>query len=242
MNKISISEVLSQAWELTKKNWISILAALLIIWVVKQIIASMFGPSVGDIQPMIEKMSSGKADPAEIMAYYNSILAASGPGSFISNLIEIILMAGLYRLVLNAVQGHGEFTINAWKLPVNTYVKYVVVIFIVSIIFMIGLVFCILPGIYLLARLQFASLFILEHEEAGIGDAISASWNMTKDDALTLCLLLLVFLLMIFAGLLCCCVGVVLSEIIIYLATGVAFYTLLPKKLEDATPSEEVAE
>lgn len=240
MSKINISAILSQAWELTKKNWLSVLAALVIIIIVEQIISSLFGPSTTEITRLTNRLAEGgDVKPEEFLTAYQNMMISSGPSGMISRLVSIILSVGLYRIILNAVQGKGEFTINAWKQSANTYVKFVVTDIIVGIIVAIGFFLCILPGIYLYARLQFACYFLLEHEEASIGDAISASWNMTRDDAFNLCLLFIVFFFIIVAGLLCCCVGVILSEIICYLATGVAFYALLPKKLEDAPATVE---
>lgn len=239
MNQISISGVLSQAWELTKKNWLSILAAYIIILIVQQIISSLMGPSTEETLQLTQKLQSGKADPAEILAAYKALGLAQGPSTLVAQIVSCLLYVGLYRIVLNAVKGNGEFSIEAWKQPINTYLKFFITQIIVDVITGIGFLFCLLPGIYLYARLQFASYFIIEHQEASIGDAISTSWNMTRNNGLTLSLLFVVFILIIILGLLCCCVGVFGSVVVIYLAEGVAFYTLLPKHLDDAEPSSE---
>lgn len=239
MNQISISGVLSQAWELTKKNWLSILATYIIILIVQEVISSLIGTSTEETLRLTQKLQSNQADPAEILATLKALSLAQAPNSVVTGIVSSLLYVGLYRIVLNAVKGNGEFTIEAWKQPINTYLKFFITQIIVGVITGIGLFFCLLPGIYLYARLQFASYFIIEHQEASIGDAISTSWNMTRNDGLTLSLLLVVYFLISILGLLCCCVGILGSTVVIYLAEGVAFYTLLPKHLDDAEPSSE---
>ncbi|MDH3346455.1 MAG: hypothetical protein OEL75_04645 [Kiritimatiellaceae bacterium] len=45
---------------------------------------------------------------------------------------------------------------------------------------MIAFLFCVLPGVYIYVRLLFVSLILLEEREAGLIEALSRSWLMTR--------------------------------------------------------------
>lgn len=238
MKQIIIGDVLNQAWELTKKHWAVILACIIGVGVIQYIFSAILGPNSMDIMKLQQEMQHTQ-DPQLMLAYVGDLYSQAIPSSMVSNLIRFILMVGVYQTLLNCARGKGDFSIDAWKKPISLYAKMFITDLAVGFIVGLGVLCCILPGIYLYARLQFCSYYFLDHPEAGIGDAISASWNMTSASALNLSLLLIVYALMAVLGVLCCCVGAILAEIIIYLAITVCYLTLAP---EQPKAEVEVAE
>lgn len=234
MKQIVIGDVLNQAWELTKKHWAPVLICMIGTYIITSIISSILGPNQFDLMHLQDEISRNQ-DTQYVLSQLTQMYSQAGPAALISNLIHLIIMVGVYQTLLNVVRRSSDFTFDAWKLPANLYVKVVVTDIIVGIICGIGFFCCIVPGIYLKARLQFTSYYLLEHQETGIGEALSASWNMTEGNAMNLSLLLVVFFFMGILGLLCCCVGLILVEIIVYLATVICYVTLAPE-----TPKTDV--
>ncbi len=223
MKKLVVSEVISQAWELTKKHWATVLAGLLIIGVINVVISMMLQSKV---DPQLIQQQLQGADPATVLQVYMQILSANSAATFVSSVVGLVLMVGFYQLVLNCVRGKGDFSIDAWKQPAGVYVKVAITGMIVTLLTYIGFCFCILPGIYFWGRLQFATYYLLDHKEAGIGEAISASWNRTAENGWTLFGLCFVYIGIAILGLLCCCVGVIVAEIVVYLAVVVCYISL----------------
>lgn len=233
MKQIVISEVFSSAWELTKRYWAIGLACVVGVSVIQYIVNSMCGPNPLDSMAFTQQMQNNpeNIDFSSLMGFYGSIAR----GSFVSSIISILLTAGVTKLLIDIARGtRSEFTLDAWKLGFNTYINYLVTCIIVNVITFIGYMFCILPGIYLQARLQFAAYCVIDRN-AGIGEALSASWQRTSANGINLSLLIVCFFFVTFAGFLCCCVGAFLSMIIINFATIVCYFTLFT---DDETPAE----
>lgn len=233
MKQIVISEVFNSAWELTKRYWAIGLACVVGTSVIQYVVNSMCGPNPLDTMAFTQQMQNNpdNIDFSSLMGFYGSIAR----GSFVSNVVSVLLTAGVVKLLLDIARGtRSEFTLDAWKLGFNTYINYLVTSVIVGFIVAIGYLFCILPGIYLQARLHFASYCVIDRN-AGIGEAISTSWQRTSDNGLNLSLLIVCFFLVTIAGFLCCCVGAFLSMIIINFAAVVCYLTLFT---DDETPAE----
>lgn len=220
MKTINISEVISQAWELTKKNWLFTLVIIIGISIVTNVISSIMGTA--NTAQIISLLQQPNPDPVAILGIYTSMI----PTAAVSNFLQMILLVGLYQYLLNASRGNNELSLDNWKQPIMVYVNIIITGIVVGLITLIGVAFCIVPGLYLYARLQFAPYYLLDHKEANIGDAISASWNMTSSSAFSLIGLMLLFVLIALVGLLCCCIGILVAEIIIYFAVVVCYLTL----------------
>ena len=222
MKKLIVSEVISQAWELTKKHWVTVLAGLLIIGVVNAIIGSIMQPKVDPL--LIQQLQSG--NQTAMLQAYIQLISASSVSAMVSTVVGFVLSVGFYQLLLNCVRNNATFGFGAWNQPLGVYIKVAIAGFIVSFLTFLGVCLCILPGIYIWARLQFTTYYLLDNKEAGIIDAISASWNNTSDNAFTLIGLGIVYIGLGLLGLLCCCVGVLVAEIVIYLAIVVSYIAL----------------
>ena len=236
MKQIIIGDVLSQAWELTKKHWATVLVCMIGVYIIQAILSSLTGGmsalDLAQITKLQESIAQNPNDPefaiSQFGQLYTNILPRQSALSYLTQIISMILAVGVSQTLLNCGRGNGDFSINAWKQPATLYVKIIVTQIIVGIIVGIGFLLCVLPGIYLHARLSYCTYYFLDHKDAGIDKALAASWNMTQESALNLSLLQVIYFFMYIAGFLCCCIGVVVPAIVAALATVVCYLTLTP--------------
>ena len=107
-----------------------------------------------------------------------------------------------------------------------------------SIIIVMGMICCILPGIYLAIRLMFTPMIAANHPEVAFSDAFSRSWQMTKGHFWILLWLGIVVIGINIVGLICCCVGLIVTSILSYMMYACVYKLLTPV---DNSVSEETA-
>jgi uncharacterized membrane protein len=212
--KFTISEVLSASWAALKSQ-IWILVGLFIGYTILVLVLSML---------LAPAMGSGSIAGGIIV---NLILYAAA----------LVFMLGYIKNLLQALDGE-EPQFSAYGQQARKIGTYFVAEIIVSILVCIGLVFLIIPGIYIALRLQFVVLFIVE-EDAGIIESLQKSWDITKDQVLPLFLLALTTIGITIVGLICLGVGIFVAAPLIYLMLCCVF-----RKLNSPlnTIEEEVAE
>lgn len=216
MNELSISGVLNSAWELTKKHGL-IFAVLVLVYM------GLCG-GLGAAMGVGNQVNMGaETDPMVALSRLKESSILNLLTSVIGALASVYLFWGLLLCARDKVEG---FTSEIFNLPLNVVGKCFFTYMIVEFVSGIGYCCCIVPGLYLMARLQFSVLIMLEHPELGIDEALKRSWAMTKTDAWTLVGLTLVCALVVLAGLLACCIGVCYTAIIANFAIVVAYIAL----------------
>ncbi|MCR5362859.1 MAG: hypothetical protein K6E73_12755 [Bacteroidales bacterium] len=218
MKGIVISDVLKQAWALTKKHWLAIVACGVITGIMFYAIFFLLilGLSIiGCFTTVFADEISEQMTIAESLFLF-----------FVLNALAFALLVGFYQILLNCARGDGQFSFKIWKQPVNTYVKIVVTQIVTMILVFIGFILFILPGLYIAARLQFAVFYLLDHKEAGIKEAIKASWDMTEHDAFSIVGVIFACFGLTIVGILCCFVGAYVAAIVNYLTMPVCYLTL----------------
>lgn len=231
---LNISNVLGQAWELTKKNWLIMIVVTVCVSLIVQVLASVLGGSTAAMAILTQMQAKGEnIDPMAIVP----LMTANMGSSILINIVELVLTVGVTKLYLDKAQGsEADFTLEPWHQEPMTYVKYVVVGLITGFITGIGFVCCILPGIFLYARFQFAALAVIQNPQMGIVEAIQYSWNITDGNTLNLILLAIACFVLGLVGLLCCCVGVFVAGVVIEFA-GVVAYLMLAQNNQTSAPS-----
>ena len=180
------------------------------------------------------------SDPSAAQDISNMMLASgstllSTVMSIIINIIQVIFYAGFTATVLKLIRGTmDKVSFDGFKMSAMTYLKYFVVIFIVGLLTIIGLFLCIIPGIFISARLAFADWYILDHPEAGIGDAIAASWNMTKGNFWSVLGMMFTELAIVLIGFMCCCVGLLFAIPFACFVEGCAYKMLNGDFIDEA--------
>jgi hypothetical protein len=123
------------------------------------------------------------ANPESALESYKSILTSP---TIISNylfmvLIYTMLLGILYSYIyVYLKKGQGNFTLaDVTPLLFGNSIKALGSIIVIYIISGIGLIFCIIPGIYLGISLSITTVALIL-ERKGLGNAMSRSWNLVK--------------------------------------------------------------
>ena len=231
MDTIHVSEVVSEAWDFTKKHWLKMLLINLFVAIIGSCISVIFLPS--GYWDVVHSVSQGNANALQQL----STMASDQMGTIISYFVNIFFAIVIYNAILLVVRGK-EDRVSVSKgiaLPVMTYLKIYVAMILVSIVIMLGFVLCIIPGIWVASRLCMTQMILIEDENIGVIDAIKKSWTLTDNYSLKLIGLAFVGILLIILGYICCCVGWLITMTIFFFMI-VIFYV----KLTNLQPVEEI--
>jgi len=233
---LSVGECINSAFEMSKKHGLLLalvfVAQSLVSYFLQTIFSFGNSMSQSDIMEQGQRLGErmGQGDTEAITEYLQLLGQTSNPiGSFLSSIISFVFTIFIANLTLGLVSGRFQsFTLDAFKMPVMTYVKFFVVSLLCGIIIGLGLVLCLIPGIYLGCRLMYAPYVVIDEPDTDVMAAIKKSWAMTADNVFPVFLLSLAFIGLAFVGLLCCCVGMFYASAITALATAISFYVLKP--------------
>ena len=223
---LSISGAIGTGWEYTKKHGLMVAVAMLVVGVLSYFIQSLTGADIDESQARALGEAIGRGD-METVAAIGELYKNSLGSTLLSNILQIIIYTGFYNLALGLLS--GRFTsvgFHAFKLPLMVYVKFFVLEILVGIISSVSVALCVIPAFFIIPRIAFAPIYLIDNPDAGIIESLSASWNMTKGNTLSIIGLGLVFLGLYILGLICCCVGVFFAEVIILFAFATAYYQL----------------
>lgn len=243
MNSFSVSESISQGWELAKKHGLLLALFVLVIGIITSILNSFTLPS-GFMESYMDAVRQQDPDALnQLVAASSTASVASIIVSIIQSVVYIFFFAGFCATILKLTRGiMAKVSLDGFKMSAMTYLKYFAVCVIVGLIVGIGTALCVIPGIFFAIRLAFAEWYILDHPEAGIGEAISASWKMTKGNFWSVFGLQLCEIGIILLGYLCCCIGFLFAVPFAMFAESCAYTTLHEnlayENLETATVNE----
>lgn len=242
MNSFSVSESISQGWELAKKHGLLLALFVLVIGIITSILNSFTLPS-GFMEGYTKALTQNDPDAMMQLLNSSSTSAASIIVSIIQTVVYVLFLAGFCATILKLTRGiMAKVSLEGFKMSAMTYLKYFAVCVIVGLIVGIGTALCVIPGIFFAIRLAFAEWYILDHPEAGIGEAISASWKMTKGNFWSVFGLQLCEFGIILLGYLCCCIGALFAVPFAMFAESCAYTTLHEnlayENLETATVNE----
>jgi len=233
MKELSVSESISQGWELAKKHGLLLAVFVLVISILTSLLNSLALPA-GFMEQYMSALQNQDSQQFQRLAMQMS--AGSSVISVIQLLIELVFYAGFTATILKLARGiMQKVSLDGFKMSAITYLKYLGVCIIVGLIVGVGTMLCIVPGIFFAVRLAFADWYILDHPEAGIGEAISASWHMTKGNFWSVFGLLLAEIGIVLLGFMCCCIGAYFAIPFAMFAESCAYMTL-HENLPEAAP------
>lgn len=226
----SVSDVLERSWELTKRYGIVLVIVYFVLYLIQYFVGNLFTPAI-DVDALQSALEN--QDFNAIMKLYYS----NPTGMIVSTVLSAVIMLGFINCLLQLAKGtSNEVAIDHWKLDINVYVKYVVIAIVVKVLTTIGYCCCIIPGLYIDARLKFASVRAIDCPEDDIMGCIKASWNMTSGNVMNLIFLVLAEIAIVIIGILVCCVGYLPAVVIVSFADVVAYLVLsgyYNKKVEE---------
>lgn len=214
---LTISDVFSEAWSLTKRHGLTFAVIFFLVWFFSLALE-------GTIMPMEYWRGVFSNDIAMINRY-------SGMGgwrNFVYSFFQLLVSIGVIVAMLGLARGGRKgLTWSCYRLSISTYLKYVGYMILVGIIVFVGSVFLILPGIYLWVRLAFGQVYLLDHPDADIDEAFRFSWRATEGKEFSLLGLGIVSFFVTLSGLLLCCIGIFYTMVISGFALVITYLWLL---------------
>lgn len=204
---LSVSYIYGEAWELTKKHGLKVLA-LLCISIIVSIGANLISLPNDAIATYTNAIESGNTRSLERMAQVSS--SPNTAVSLIQYIVSFIISCMTYALLIGCVRGRCTSIVSAIQsIRAVTYLKFIVVECLYALMIIVGIIFLIVPGIYLGVRFAWAPYYIVEHQDATIGQSLRWSWDASKDHVLELIGLALIALVLIAVG--CIVMGIFIA-------------------------------
>ena len=228
MITISIGDIIGKAFEFAKKYGLPMAAMLFAAGVFCGIISKI--PNIGG--SYLHQSTEGVFQ----LAVLGQVLASSFLQLIINSVVGVSIFASILEILRN---NGGRYRFNHGLSPV-VYLKVVGCQFIYGLAVYVGLIFLIAPGIFFAVRWVFAPIYLIDHPEAGIGEALRASWDKTADHFWPLLGLGIVTGLIAGAGLLVCCVGYFFTMTILYVAQVITYRLLWQDEEEHANEEQFV--
>jgi uncharacterized membrane protein len=200
-------DVLGQAWEVFKRQWVTFFLGPLLAYFAAGIPARM-----------ITQLAMNTGADQEV------VVALSFVGQVISWAIISYFNAGLIKASLSAVRGYtpsfGElFQGGPRFLPLfGTY-------FLMYLAISVGLIMLIVPGIIVALALSMAPFYCVD-QNMGPVDAFKASWNVTEGQKGKLFVFALLSFLLMIVGILFCCIGMYGAVGVVALGNAIIFTRL----------------
>ncbi len=233
MIEISVNAIFSRAWELSKKCWLELILLIIMTIFASSIVSWLCAPFT--INEFIDTISSNNQMRINELANRSSNMGSNILTTFFSAIIEI----GMISIAISICRGLSYSIGKAFSHELKVYIKFVVAEFLCGIIVAIGFFCCIIPGLYLKARLSLVPYLIVDVPELGFFEAFSHSWDKTRDNAFNILLVILCEILIAFVGLLCCCVGVLYAAVITKLMDALVYETLVGDKERNESTTYE---
>lgn len=182
--------------------------------------------------------------PAWGLSYYKDIpwpihIIISGFSFIYAVFFYWPLEYGISYAFLRAARGEAVRVSDMFEVFKN-YLNALLANIIVGLVIIIGLCFCIVPGIILACKLAFVPYLIVDRKME-VTDAIRDSWNMTTGHAVTVFLIGFLAVPIFIAGFIVCCVGMVVSSIWVKLAFAYIYFavarTMMPPADQSGMPA-----
>ena len=227
LRQLSIDQITSQAWCLTKKHLPIFLLLLILMQVVGGVPQSVYYTDymkaiMENGTVMTEQEWLEMADPATLVSTVIYTLMAAIACWFIQMYLYIVT----FRLMSDTAEGHKPDLTARLKDGLRGYWFFLGCYFVYGLLACIGFIACLLPGIILGIRWMFVPLIAALHPERTLSECFSQSWEMTKGHFWKLLLMGIIVVLLNILGLICCCVGIFVTSIISYFMYILAYRTL----------------
>ncbi len=145
----------------------------------------------------------------------------------LTQLASLFFAMGLIKMSLDAVKG-AEVSSGTLFKDVDKFVGYLALNFIMGMAVVIGILFFIVPGIYLAIRFMFAPYLFIDGK-AGVMDSFKLSGVMTSGVKIKLFILGLLFLFIVFLGFMALGIGFLVAFPYVAVASAMAYQLLLSR-------------
>ena len=125
-------------------------------------------------------------------------------------IVSMYFSASITLMTINYMKGNTVSINDLIGINVLTFLHYMITSFLCGIAVVFGLIFLIIPGIYIGARLMFAHYLVVD-QGYSFDRAISESWKMTEGNTWNLILLCCAMFLILVAGFLALLIGLLIA-------------------------------
>ena len=158
--------------------------------------------------------------------------------NFLGLLLSVWMTCGITRILLDYYRGNKRKVQDLFT-QVKPFWNVRLATILLGIIIFIGLIFLIIPGIYLGLKYMFTTYFIID-KNMGISEAMKKSAEMTDGKKMDLFLFGLTGFGVVLLGAICLGVGVFVALPVVYLASIYLYMNLVGEKQTAITASEEI--
>ena len=141
-------------------------------------------------------------------------------------LLSCYISASVIRISINFMQGHLVSYNDFFQIDIIHFVNYLAALILCSVSILLGFLFFIIPGIYLMTRLIFVQYFVID-KKISFDAAIKRSWKITKGNEINLLAFLFAMIIIFVLGFLAFAVGVVVAIPITQLSTAKLYLIFL---------------
>jgi len=153
LSQVTFSNLLSQGWQVMKKNFGFLAGAFVITLLLGGLVSSA---------------SDALVDSSDLLAVIFT---------FVINIGYIFISLGWFNVMLKAVRGQ-ELSLSNFTEKAHQIVPFIVASILVWLIVTLGLIFLLIPGIYFGLKYQFVHYLIVD-KELSAGEAMKASGQLT---------------------------------------------------------------
>ena len=216
MSKISASESLRKSWSVFKKNWQILIYAILIPFLFDSIVSSLF------------KIDTSKKN-FFLLYPANVLISFMITRYLVSNFFEI----GKLKIYLDSLDGKLPRYSELFSVKGN-YTQFLIASILLGLCVLGGLIFFVIPGIYILLTYSFAPILILD-KKISIGDAFETSKKMTDGRKMEILLFSSGCAIFALSGVIALLVGIVVT----FIVANLAFVDLYRVLLKDSELNED---
>jgi hypothetical protein len=220
----------SYGWKKFQEHWQAVLVALIIGFVII-VVLSVIGYF---IQSALTSTDACKVTSTNNGLRFSGGCGDDGPGFFTyllaNGIFQFLIFLGISVLQLFVIRAtlmimRGEPLDASKVMSTEKLGSYMVGAIIVGILTFIGFILCILPGIAVGIFVMFWGYFLVDKGLSPI-EAITASFNLVKDNLGTVIVFWLLTILATIAGAIVCGVGLIIAVPVVVIATGYMYKRL----------------
>lgn len=225
-------EFIGKAWEMIKTNFGQ--------WAVASIVFIVLSYAIA-IPGIILQLATGNSGPEVatrgISASFIIVMAIS---YIIQYAFAGVLAAGFIRFVLHQLDGNAA-DFGQIFVPFRNLIPNMITSLITYLMIFVGVICCVIPGIYLCGNLGFTNVLVTEGNLQP-GESIRLSFDRMKPHAWNMFGLGLVAGLASILGVFACCIGVLVTLPIFYIVLAMQFRVLFPEFGPGGNPVQMGAE
>ena len=141
-------------------------------------------------------------------------------------LVSCYISASVIRISINFMQGHMVNYNDFFQIDIMQFFNYLAALILCSVSILLGFLFFVIPGIYLMTRLIFVQYFVID-KKISFDSAIKRSWKITKGNEINLLAFLFAMVIIFVLGFLVFVIGFVVAIPITQLSTAKLYLIFL---------------